>query len=655
MNTQKMTKEEKLRLYNKAKDSYYNSGNPIMSDLEFDELEKELGLENKSYVGSQHAKYTVKHSFKMGSLAKVQVLEDSNHKVHWNEFYDKVNAYLKKSKKPEDDIQVTLKFDGTSWSLELSDDGTFNVATRGDGDYGKDLTQLFRVYRKTHQEEWKDLESVAAKLSKDEVLVVRGECLINKNLFLEKYSQDFTNPRSFVSGVVNQDYDASNLVQQEQIKDIQLIAYDYRLFNKAKKSYRELDYFYAQEDALIKGMSIGKRPEMQVQEPKSKILNHFEEFYSRMAEEREKCQYMIDGFVIKPLPENRQDIKDRTRPEDCVAIKFLPEIAETEITSIDWKLGKTREFFPTAVFKEIVIGDKKVTRASLHNYGFLVNNKVSIGSRIKISLAGDIIPFVYEVLSEGNGNMMLPAEKEELQVVSDNDSMHLMSKFISVEDEARIKFGASILALQINGIGDKIATRLFDLFEENGFIFSNICFLMNDNCFKTILNSFGDSKSTQNIINALKKKKETISLEEIIQSCSFQLCGEKVAIQCAKILRGEKFDTNSLAKVGYSWAFDKDSKESRFVLSVLRYLNREDLLNKKEEKQNDSSKIKIIMTGSPKEFGYKTKGEFLDKHPEYEETSKWDKCQILFTDDLSSESSKMKKARKLKIEIKTYD
>ena len=44
---------EKLELYNKAKEAYYN-GTPIMSDIEFDELERSLGLENKSYIGAKH-------------------------------------------------------------------------------------------------------------------------------------------------------------------------------------------------------------------------------------------------------------------------------------------------------------------------------------------------------------------------------------------------------------------------------------------------------------------------------------------------------------------------------------------------------------------------------------------------------------------------
>ena len=70
---------DKKQLYDQAKEAYYN-GEPIMTDLEFDELEKELGLENQGYVGTHHQKsYTVKHPFIMGSLSKVQIKEDDNH------------------------------------------------------------------------------------------------------------------------------------------------------------------------------------------------------------------------------------------------------------------------------------------------------------------------------------------------------------------------------------------------------------------------------------------------------------------------------------------------------------------------------------------------------------------------------------------------
>ena len=73
-----------------------------------------------------------------------------------------------------------------------------------------------------------------------------------------------------------------------------------------------------------------------------------------------------------------------------------------------------------------------------------------------------------------------------------------------------------------------------------------------------------------------------------------------------------------------------------------------------EEIAVGEDKIPVIMTGSPKACGFNTKADFLTKHPEYVETTKWNDCQILFTDDLDSDSSKMQKAKKLGIEIRKY-
>ena len=72
-----LTDDEARFLLDKAKDAYYNTGKEILSDNEYDTLEKSLGQENKSYVGSKHSEnYTVKHPFMMGSLAKLQIHSD---------------------------------------------------------------------------------------------------------------------------------------------------------------------------------------------------------------------------------------------------------------------------------------------------------------------------------------------------------------------------------------------------------------------------------------------------------------------------------------------------------------------------------------------------------------------------------------------------
>ena len=134
--------EQKRDLFNRAKDAYYN-GEEIISDADYDQLEKELGLENKSYIGSKKGNYTQKHSFIMGSLAKVQIKEDKKTgEVNWEAAAEKITKYLNKSKGTTV-YETTPKLDGCSFSLEFKNDNNeavlISCSTRGDGAYGTDI------------------------------------------------------------------------------------------------------------------------------------------------------------------------------------------------------------------------------------------------------------------------------------------------------------------------------------------------------------------------------------------------------------------------------------------------------------------------------------------------------------------------------------
>ena len=142
-----MTREEKLELYTKAKDAYY-LGEDIMSDQEFDKLEKELGFENTSYVGTHHQKsYTIQHPYLMGSLSKVQIVKNDQGIVDYEKFADAINTYLKKSKNYSDDIwycDITPKFDGCSFEVVIGWKGNLiSGSTRGGGEFGKDIKHWF--------------------------------------------------------------------------------------------------------------------------------------------------------------------------------------------------------------------------------------------------------------------------------------------------------------------------------------------------------------------------------------------------------------------------------------------------------------------------------------------------------------------------------
>ena len=94
MDFNKYSEKELLQIYKQAKDAYYN-GEEIMSDIEFDELEEYLGLSNKSKVGARrNEKYTVKHPVLMGSLSKVQVKENKDGFIDWEQIVNDIKSYI---------------------------------------------------------------------------------------------------------------------------------------------------------------------------------------------------------------------------------------------------------------------------------------------------------------------------------------------------------------------------------------------------------------------------------------------------------------------------------------------------------------------------------------------------------------------------------
>ena len=636
-----MSREDKLELYNKAKDAYYN-GVEIMSDQEFDKLEKELGLENKSYVGTHHQKsYTVKHPYIMGSLSKVQIVKNNNGLVEYDKFADNINSYLKKSKMYGEKVWrcgVTPKFDGCSFEVVIDWKGELlSVSTRGDGEFGKDIKDWFDY----EWNKWVDSGQIKAytdSLDDDQQmfldkLVIRGECLINKDLFDCKYSKDFTIPRSFVSGIINSDWE-NTPEQIERRKDLSWVCYDYR------ETYDngvilELDYFKDGENLP------GEKPNnayvlyQNINYIDGKILEGIYNFFDNT---RKICVYALDGFVIKPAEPFRLQDNTRERQEDCIAVKFLPEIVGAKIIDIEWNVGKTGEYFPTAILEEVILGGKKVNRVSLHNYDWVVKNKCGVGSKVDIVLSGDIIPNVLEVYGE-TSVFNIPYDS----FIEGSESMHLMKTMSRLEIN-RLKFMNSVNTLKIDGIGEKVGEGLYHIMPED-----NIIKLMTDYNLNLIKSVLGECKSTMNIINSLKERRNKLSLYDVVLSLCFSNCGEKNTEWFVQKISGLNPDEKGIPTVV------KELSENEQVIRMIEEEYMKPFGISYIEASATEDRIPVIMTGSPKACGFNTKADFLAKHPEYVETSKWNECQILFTDDLESNSSKMQKANKLGITIKKYN
>lgn len=627
---------DKLELYNKAKEAYYN-GTPIMEDFEFDKLEIELGLENKSYIGSKHnPSYTVQHPFIMGSLSKIQIKKDKNSEdINFGLYLDSLKKYVGSNK-----LIITPKYDGCSFEVQTAKSGKIkSISTRGDGEFGKDIKE--HILDK--------VENALRKVENKESCY-RGEVLVDKNIFAQKYSE-FVNPRSFVSGVLNRKFEGISIEEKEELKnkcnDLSIVIYDVR--TKQNTEWEDVEWTSLVSDNI---------PDFYFENIKIETAKDFEDIYNKFSKYRETCKFALDGIVIKPVVSNRINNLTQHRPTDCVAIKFIPILEETEVIGIEWNLGKSGEYTPVVITNPVIMDGKSVTRANANNIGYLISNKISIGTKLVFSLAGDIIPFIYKVTDTSRfdeQNINLP-ENSEL------NGIHLMA--VMSEEEKRAKeLKYSILTLNIPGMGESNANTLVDyivesckgdeFFDEQPKQIPNNVFMIEAIDFEI---GIGGKNGTK-ISKAYKDIIGNITLDLIIRSCNFKLCGEKVSEQIANKLLGNEYDFTSMASEAYEWCFDDNSKQMIQLNEIFDKLGFSlEFFKQKQQSiataSNDEDKIPVILTGEPN--NYSTKAEFIKCNPQYRVTTKWKECKIVFTNSLDSNTGKMKQAKAKGIEIRVY-
>ena len=629
-----------LERYYEAKEAYYN-GEPTMTDLEFDELERSLGLENKSEIGTRHnPSYTIKHPFIMGSLSKVQVKENEDGTVNWEDYYNDICSYINRNHK-DPDVIMSPKYDGCSFEVVVDNKGKVeSISSRGDGEYGKNLyDHLLRHVKPSIDQLYNYFASA---------FTCRGEVLIKKSIFESKYSE-FVNPRSFVSGVLNRDY-TDEPEFQDMLNDLSIVIYDIR-WPRNDGTFAETDFSSFEYDAKPEFYK-----EHRILTPKS-----FQEYYKLFAEYREKCEFALDGFVLKPTVEFRAENITDPRPKDCVAVKFIPMLEETVVEEIIWSTRKTNELIPVIKVKPVIMDGKEVSRASAHNYGYLIDNKISVGTKVILSLAGDIIPFIYKVTdtSAFDINKLCLPDNIETNI----DGCHL-NKVLSKQEVTKKRFMNSVSALNIPNMGPTIAEKLFeylnedDTTEEYGDFFEFEKKEAPDNILLVhpydIEMGIGGKTGT-NVKKAFEKIIKSITLKDIILSLSIEDCGPKIAEQVEKQLLYGNGDFTHLSEKAYKWVFDGLSEERSRILDILIGLNMNyDDFKKKFDKEveKSSNQIPVILTGEPN--NYASKGEFLQCNPQYRLTGSWKEVKIVFTNSLDSNTGKMKKAREKNVEIKLY-
>ncbi len=365
---------------------YYVLADPLISDYEFDMLLEKLTALEKEYpeflqpdsptqrvggiITSEFA--SARHTYPMLSLSNTY----SENELR--EFDDRVRKLLD----GKYEYICELKFDGLSISLTYENGLLTRALTRGDGERGDDVTTNIRTIR-----------SIPLRLTGSgypELFEVRGEIILPRPGFekmnlerIEIGENPFANPRNAAAGSLKLQDSAE--VARRPLDGYMYYALGESLsFNTHQQSLQTLASW---------GFKISN---------KTALCNSIDEvlgFINKMARERDKLTFDIDGIVIKVNSLEQQQALGYTAksPRWAIAYKYKAEQVTTQLLSIDYQVGRTGVVTPVANLKPVQLAGTVVKRASLHNADIIAKLDVRIGDYVFVEKGGEIIPKIIGV------------------------------------------------------------------------------------------------------------------------------------------------------------------------------------------------------------------------------------------------------------------
>jgi len=333
-----------------ANKKYYNE-QPIMTDNQYDIVKEYI---EKKYptnqivtkIGAQVEKNKTKLPYEMASMDKIK--PDSNALQVW------------KQKFTGPDYVLSCKLDGVSGLYSTEDTDGPKLYTRGDGKIGQDISHLIPHLR----------------LPKTKNVVIRGEFIIPKKVFNDKYKTTFANPRNMVAGIVN------HKTISESVNDLHFVAYE--VIKPELKPSEQMEYLATINVERVQNKIITK----------DKLTNEY--LSDLLVDWRENNPYEIDGVIVA---DNQLYSRKSGNPEHAFAFKMVlsDQIAEAKVVNVIWGASKDGYLKPRVQIEPVNLGGVKIEYATGNNALFIEKNCIGIGAIVELIRSGDVIPKIIKV------------------------------------------------------------------------------------------------------------------------------------------------------------------------------------------------------------------------------------------------------------------
>ena len=402
----------------------YRLGQPIISDTKYDQLVEELSLlsphdELLTKVGVEIADETRKGRLpiEMASMNKIKSMNDVD---DWS----RLKGISKKEM-----VIITPKYDGLSLCVNET---TSEAWTRGDGEFGQKSNEHYSLIQ-NH-----------LNLEKDSFRFTYGEVMIPKQVFIDKYSVDFANPRNLVAGLLN------SKTVSNSLKDCQYIKYGaicntifdtkQEVLNELNKGQKnKVQYYICELGDLSEGL----------------LIELFHKF---------STEFEIDGLIIELNDLSLQNKLGRetssNNPIWARAFKHpsFEQSAETDVIGISWNISKQGLLKPILHITPVKLDGVTVSNVTGNNARFVKDLGLGIGAKVVVKRSGMVIPIIADVITPVE---FVQPTIEGVEVDWNEAGIELIT-LTETEDQKLKKIVAFFEILEADNVSEGVITQLWE-------------------------------------------------------------------------------------------------------------------------------------------------------------------------------------------------
>lgn len=631
--------KELVSLLNEAAKAYYQENRELMSNFEYDrrydeleELEKKTGtvLSNSPTIRVGYELLTElpkeAHESPMLSLDKTKSVEE-------------LQSFLGSEKG-----LLSWKMDGLTIVLTYTNGELVKAVTRGNGEIGEVITNNARTFR-----------NIPLKIPFKGQLVLRGEALIPYSVFnrinseITEIDAKYKNPRNLCSGSVrqlNNEITAKRGVQFYAFSLVQAVGTDFK--NSRKEQFEWL-----------------KDQGFEVVEYREVTAETLPEAVAWFAENITDFDLPSDGLVLLMDDIAYGASLGRTAkfPRDSIAFKWADEVGETTFKHIEWSPSRTGLINPVAVFDPVELEGTTVSRASVHNLSILEALELGMGDRITVYKANMIIPQIAENLTRSGVEPYPEAcpvcgGATEVKKLNDVKLLYCTNESCQAKKIKSFSLFVSRDALNIDGLSESTLEKLID----RGFVktFADLFHLERYRDSIVTMEGFG-VKSYDNLIAAAEKARHT-TLPRLIYGLGIANIGPANARMIVRAFQGEM---EKIRRAGVEELTQVDGIGEVIAKGFVEYFASEENQNQLDallqELTIEAEQVEaaeglagktFVITGSVEHFANRNELKALIESKGGKVTgSVTAKTDYLINNDVTSNSSKNKKAKELGIPI----